>query len=314
VIFDTVLITGCGGDIALALARIARESGAAHRLVGCDIQDDHPGPVFYDTIARTLRADHPDYLENLKRIVVANGVDAIVPTSEAEIARFLSADACAGFGGVQVIMANPLSIEIGLDKLATIDMLRRSGLPAPWTTIVGKAPPVSLPCILKPRRGHGGKGLRRVESADEVERLTRENPGALWQQLLLPDDQEYTCGLYRSRNGSIRTLALKRKLQGGFTGSGEVVASATIDALLERIAVALDLYGSINVQLRMTANGPMVFEINPRFSSTVGFRHRLGFHDFIWSLLERRGLAIDAYIPPRPGTRFYRCAHEIIIG
>jgi carbamoyl-phosphate synthase large subunit len=312
-IFDTMLITGCGGDIALALARIARQCGAVRRLIGCDIHDDHPGGAFYDTLAHAPRADDPTYLEGLKTIVAANRVDVIVPMSEAEMTTLLSADALAELGGVPVIMANRVAVATGLDKLATIDMLARNGVPAPWTTIVGSAPPASVPCILKLRRGQGSKGLRRVEMADDVERLCRERPGALWQELLLPDDQEYTCGLYRSRNGEIRTLIFRRKLQGGHTVSGEVVASAAIGALLERIAVVLDLSGSVNVQLRLTAEGPRVFEINPRFSGTVGFRHKMGFRDFVWSLLERKGLAIEAYCPPRPGTRFYRGANEIII-
>ena len=35
-----------------------------------------------------------------------------------------------------------------------------------------------------------------------------------------------------------------------------------------------------------TKKGPMIFEINPRFSSTVYMRHKLGFTDVIWSLKE----------------------------
>ena len=312
-IFDTMLITGCGGDIALALARIARECGVVRRLIGCDIHDDHPGSAFYDKLARAPRADDPTYLEGLKSIVTTNGVDVIVPMSEAEMTTLLSADACSEIDGVPVIMANRVAVTIGLDKLATIDTLARNGVPTPWTEIVGSALPASLPCIFKLRRGQGSKELRRVETADDVERLSREKIGELWQELLLPDDQEYTCGLYRCRNGEIRTLAFRRKLQGGLTRSGHVVDSTAINTLLERIAVVLDLFGSINVQLRLTAGGPKVFEINPRFSSTVCFRHKMGFRDFVWSLLERKGLAIEAYCPPRPGTRFYRGATEIII-
>src|SRR3954469_1402179 len=47
-IYDTMLITGCAGDIALALARIAREAGAVRRLIGCDVHADHAGPAFFD--------------------------------------------------------------------------------------------------------------------------------------------------------------------------------------------------------------------------------------------------------------------------
>ena len=55
-----------------------------------------------------------------------------------------------------------------------------------------------------------------------------------------------------------------------------------------QIAESLDLFGSINIQLRLVEKeGPMVFEINPRFSSTVGMRHMIGFSDLIWSIEEQ---------------------------
>jgi len=74
----------------------------------------------------------------------------------------------------------------------------------------------------------------------------------------------------------------------------------------------LELIGAINVQLRMKDNEPYIFEINPRFSSTVGFRHRMGFQDFLWSIEHALGLQISDYTPPPIGTKIYRVGQEII--
>jgi carbamoyl-phosphate synthase large subunit len=60
-----------------------------------------------------------------------------------------------------------------------------------------------------------------------------------------------------------------------------------------RIAEGLDLRGSMNVQLRLTDEGPRVFEINPRFSSTVLMRHRMGFSDVLWAIEEAEGKVIS---------------------
>src|SRR3546814_6554984 len=60
-----------------------------------------------------------------------------------------------------------------------------------------------------------------------------------------------------------------------------------IESLCATVARALDLRGSINIQLRLGSRGPMIFEINHRFSSTVVFRHRLDFSDLLWSLQEQ---------------------------
>jgi len=313
-IYDTMLITGCAGDIALALARIAREAGAVRRLIGCDIHADHAGPAFFDACELIPRANDGAYLEALERIVKAHGVDVIVPMSEAEITVLLAAGHLGAFAGAPVLAANRLAVETGLDKYATFNRLAAHELGVPWTRIVGEAPPLTLPCILKRRRGQGSKDLRLVDTEAEVEIATQTRAGDLWQELLLPEDQEYTCGLYRSRAGETRTIALRRRLQGGLTGTAVVADSTPFSPLLHGIADALQLNGSINVQLRLTADGPKVFEINPRFSSTVRFRDRLGFRDFIWSLLDSRGLAIGDYRAPSPGIRMYRCADEVIIG
>jgi carbamoyl-phosphate synthase large subunit len=312
-IYGTMLITGCAGDIAVALARIAREAGAVRRLIGCDIHADHAGAAFFDACELVPRANENTYLEALERIIAAHGVDVIVPMSEAEIAVLLAAGHLETFAGVPVLAANRLAVETGLDKYATFSRLAEHALAVPWTRIVGEAPPAALPCILKRRRGQGSKGLQLVRTEEEVEITRQTRADDLWQELLLPEDQEYTCGLYRSRGGETRTIVFRRRLQGGLTGAATVADSSPFDAMLHGIADALDLTGSINVQLRLTADGPKAFEINPRFSSTVRFRHKLGFHDFIWSLQESRGLAIGSYRAPSPGIRMYRCADEVII-
>ena len=93
----------------------------------------------------------------------------------------------------------------------------------------------------------------------------------------------------------------------------EVVENEKIERTLHEIATVLELRGAINVQLRFDREGPKVFEINPRFSSTVGFRHALGFRDFVWALLESRGMSVESYCPPKVGTRIFRGSYPIVL-
>lgn len=312
-IYPAALITGCGGDIAQALARIARDTGVFRDLIGCDIHEQHPGRAYFRHCHVVPKARDSQYVDCLRQLIDEFHIDVVVPTAEAEISCLVEARKSGSGLGVPVIIANDLAIEIGLDKYATVEQLAASGIGVPWTCIVGDAPPLQVPCILKQRYGQGSKGLRLIETEADVANFSVARPGDLWQEQLLPDDQEYTCGLYRGRSGETRTLVIRRRLQGGLTSAGEVVASDEINGLLHAVADALDLLGSINVQLRLTQDGPKVFEVNPRFSSTVGFRNKLGFRDFVWSLLEARGLDIESYCPPSSGTKIYRAAHEIIM-
>ena len=75
----------------------------------------------------------------------------------------------------------------------------------------------------------------------------------------------------------------------------------------------LDLRGSINIQLRFTSEGPRIFEINPRFSSTIYFRHAVGFQDLIWSVNDALGLPIPEKITIDYAKKFYRYFESKII-
>ncbi len=76
------------------------------------------------------------------------------------------------------------------------------------------------------------------------------------------------------------------------TGWAKIIDDEEISQMCEAIANGLNLRGSMNVQLRLTDQGPRVFEINPRFSSTTAMRHLIGFSDVLWSLDEAEGQAV----------------------
>ena len=126
------------------------------------------------------------------------------------------------------------------------------------------------------------------------------------------DDAEYTCGLFRASSGEVRSIVLRRKLRGGLTGSGVVAMDSAIEELLHGLSEALALRGSINVQLRFRSGIPYIFEINPRFSSMVRFRHKLGFSDVLWSMQDRSHSIVARYRAPAEGTRFYKIYEDVI--
>jgi len=308
----TILVTGCGGDIGLGIAKILRTSNVAGKLIGTDLQPYHAGPSIFDRCDILPPSSAPEYMQKLKELAHRFSVGLIIPASEPELKRFASENALDSLHGIPVIAANSRALEIGSDKLQTARLLAERGLPAPWCEIVGEGEPRAFPCILKKRHGSGSRGVALVDRELAAYYSSRRQ-GDIWQEYLPPDDQEYTCGLFKSRAGELRTIVFRRTLSGGATGKGEVVDNPVISDLLEKIASAVELRGSINVQLRLTENGPMVFEINPRFSSTVVFRHLLGYQDLLWSIADRLGESIGPYSKAMPGTRFYRTSNEVIL-
>ena len=76
---------------------------------------------------------------------------------------------------------------------------------------------------------------------------------------------------------------------------------------------AFQLKGVLNIQLRLTSDGPVLFEINPRLSSTIVFRDKLGFTDLRWWINDITSLNKNEYKQPKAGTKFFRKTHEYIL-
>ncbi len=285
-----ILITGIGGDIAQGVATIFREKRPDLCLVGVDIHAQHGGHLFVDRFALVPGADSPKYLDAIKAIVRKYSIDVVIPMSEPELA--VTRPFSELVPGMQWITSGERVVGAGLDKFETMRALSGLGIPVPWTKPVSEGRPVAYPCILKNRLGSGSRAVFTVAGGEDVDYLVKRYPGAIYQELLEPADREVTCAVYRTRTGAVASLLMLRRLTGGFTGWAKVIKDDETSRMCEIIAQGLDLRGSMNVQLRLTDKGPRIFEINPRFSSTVLMRHRIGFSDVLWALDEIEGKSI----------------------
>lgn len=308
----TILITAIGGDIAQGIAQIVRSAYPDWRIIGIDIHDRHGGALYVDKYIVGLPASNPDYLNWLAGLVENESIDIYFPTAEAELLRLMQ-EGCIKIGGASILMPPFEAIRVGTDKLTTAEFIAALGIPTPWTIPAEIADERTLfPCIFKPRRGAGSKGVFICETLAEVDFFRRRFPQAVLQEFLLPANAEITCALYRTTEGQTFVLQLLRQLVGGMSGWVEVINDLQINRQCIALAEALDLKGGINVQLRLTAEGPRIFEINPRFSSTSLLRHRMGFTDVIWALEECQGRAITPF-QPAVGTRAVRTLNATIL-
>ena len=309
-----ILLSAIAGDIGFGAGRILRSWGWLGEIHGVDLHSLHPGPVIFDKVGIAPPATATPYLKWLENYVTRHGVQIFVPTSEAELA-FFAAKNLSSINGAKILINSPGTISLSLDKLACMSFLAEKGLAVPDNGLVGEADPKLFPVIVKPRFGRGGRGVKRINSQSEFKKRARK--GEVWQEYLSPEDGEYTCAIYRGNHHQTRTLSLKRELHYGSTSRGEVVFDTEIDRYLTQIAEALDVNGAINVQLRLTNRGPRLFEINPRLSSTLVFRDKMGFQDLRWWLADALGThqtpPLAEVSRPAVGTQFFRGSAEYII-
>ena len=134
--------------------------------------------------------------------------------------------------------------------------------------------------------------------------MKRKHPDYVFQEFVGGDKNEFTCGLFRSKKGEIRTIIINRELSdGGYTNFGEVVSNSSIREVLFNIAERINLKGSINVQLRKDKTSPKVIEINSRFSSTVFLDIYLVFR-MLCALEDILNLPLSLYEEVKSGKNF----------
>jgi len=309
----SILVTGCGGDIGQSIGKILNEYSQIESLYGIDISDKNAGQFIFKNFSLGLPCRNEGYISSLKKFIIENSIDIIIPIAEPEL-RFMSKNNIMDhIGDATLIAASQYAQEIGFDKLKTATFLRENKLPYPETNLISEINSIDrFPVIIKSRTGYGSTQVHVINNQDSFEYLKKQNEDYIVQEYLESEQGEYTCGVYRSAKKELRTIILKRELTGGYSGYGEVVENEQITILLEAIANKLNLTGSINVQLRLTDKEPVVFEINPRFSSTVFFRHMFGFEDLIWSIEDALELEISPYDNDFVGKQFFKGFSEYI--
>jgi carbamoyl-phosphate synthase large subunit len=306
-----ILVTGCGGDIGLSMGKILKEMTYVEQVYGCDISDRNAAKFVFDKFFLGLPVNDPNYIQNLEKEVKERSIDFIIPVSEHELRLFAKKNV-GNFIADKLIIASQKALDVGFDKLRTAEFLKERGLPSPKTQKITKSENVSYPVIAKSRTGSGSSKIELVQDEDALSLLKKTNPDFIVQEYLDGTEGEFTCGLFRSKKGEVRSIIFKRELHGSYSGYGEVVKNVEIEKLLYRMAEELELIGSINVQLRLTSKGPTVFEINPRFSSTVRFRDLMGFKDVEWSLQDKLALPLSDYRSVPAGKKFYKGFVEYI--
>lgn len=308
-----ILVTGCGGDIGQSIGKILKSKNQLfEEVIGADLHTDHAGKFIFDKCAVLPRCNADNYQKKVLEIISRYKIDAVIPIAEPELRYLTKNQYNDDFFGVPVIMANITSRKIGFDKMATADFLSSQGLPFPKTFDILSNDNFLYPVLIKSKDGSGSKSIHIVNTKEELSVYKRIYPDFIVQELLNDEEGEFTCGLFRSEEGEIRDIILRRKLMGGFSGFGIREEHTEISQFLHHLAILLNLRGSINVQLRMVKNKPYVFEINPRFSSTVLFRHLMGFEDVVWSIEDKFQWALSDYSLNKSITKFYKGFTEYV--
>lgn len=302
-----VLVTGVGGrsvghQILSALQRVRDR----YRLVAADADAFAFGLYVADARYVLPKATDRRYLESVFEVVGREGVQVVLPGTEAELLVLSAARAELAARGCALIASDPDVVTLCLDKARLSSWLTDHGYDAPLTSRPNEwqalATRSGFPIVGKPSQASGGsRGVALLADEAEVREFIQDNErrgtAVILQEYVGSAESEYTVGVLTDRDGAlIDSIVLHRHLLGLSLGASRIINGKTyalstgysqgfietyppVAELCESLTQALGIRGPANIQLRVQNDAIKVFEVHPRFSGTTSIRAECDFNE-----------------------------------
>ena len=313
------LISAANSDIAISMARILKQEKNDTNIIGVAPDGIYPALNYFDKVEVIPYAADVNYFNKLLFYIQSYKINVFIPVSEAELSFFLNnRDLFSTQLDVKILINNPYILKNCLDKYETYKWLSSNNINIPETSLLKDQYHGSFPAIIKQRKGAGSKKIVTPKTNDLYMALKKEyeiyglENDFIVQKCIGNAHSEFTCAIWRYNN-VFRHISLRRKLSGGTTSEAKVEDNEKINGLLCSVSNAIKGDFFLNVQLRLEAETPFIFEINPRFSSTIMMRHKFGFKDFLWSIDWLENGHLSKYIPPAINSLAFKVTNELIL-
>lgn len=283
----TVLVLAVGGNVSQGILKALARSRFHCRVVGADIGPDHMGLFTVDKACVSPWAHEAAFIPWLIACCRRESVDLVLSGAEPVLMALAKhRDTVERETGSRCLVSDLAVMETCDDKWKTCGWLTRNDFACPPSAPTDAQDAIDelvarhgYPLIAKPRRGGGARGHFPVANEADLA-YVRQKPDYLIQQYIGQLEDEYTVGCFVDREGRMaESCCMRRDLVAGTTFRAWLGEFPEIREEAERIVAALRPVGPCNVQLRMTGDGPVCLEINPRFSGTTPIRAHFGYNE-----------------------------------
>ena len=215
--------------------------------------------------------DSPAYVPFVLELCERHRIAALVPTVDSELVPLAAAREAFAATGTTLVLASEETLRTCLDKWV---LHRRcdGAVRVPRTALADAAFDPSapeLPVIVKPRVGSGSRGIRLIESREELERVERDGSQLVQEHLPGP---EYSLDVLARGDGTVIAVVPRERLKvdSGIAVTGRTVHDPALQAIGRAIAERIGLTSVANVQVKGAVGGePALLEVNPRFPGTM---------------------------------------------
>lgn len=298
-----VLITCVGSGVGQSVVDSLKFAKDRYFLVGSDQSRFVYSMPDCDAYVALPSIFAPDYLDALLAACAEYDIKIVIPGHDHELALFARNQARFDAAGVIPLVSDAALVDLLRDKLAWARAfcVHSDRVVASYSAAELRAgTTISYPAIAKPSGGSASAGLRILHTAADLDGVPEDY---VVQPFLFPTDDDPEIGpirkavaaghvaqlseisvqlVYSVGSQILGCFASRNKLKGGVPIEVQPLDSAAVgDAVgeIERVLTSYRPRGPINLQGRMTNNGLVFFEMNPRFTGITGNRSQFGFNE-----------------------------------
>jgi carbamoyl-phosphate synthase large subunit len=296
-----VLVTAGSRRVPLvqAFRTALRSQGLTGAIIVTDVNPLSPAVHVADRAYQVPMSTAPAYLDEIRAICDAEHVRLVVPTIDDELPIFAAARDSFSAAGTTVACSPEPANTLCNDKFATCEHLRQAGVPAARSFLPSHlSADVALPLFIKPRTGRGAVGAYAIRTRRELDFFLEYVADPIIQELLV--GPEFTIDVLCDFDGRPLAIVPRERvvIRAGVIDRGRTVNDPALIALAQSACGAIRFAGPLNIQCRMRAGAPVIFEINPRFSGGIPLTIQAG-ADFPQMLVR---LALGRRVEPQIGA------------
>ena len=277
-----ILVTGVGSLLGQGILKSIQSSTLDCNVTGTDYFSSAIGLYWVDKgyiLPDILKPDisESQWIDALVNVIDQEEIDLVLPGLDFEIPILARNKSIIEKQTKTILLVSPENVvRVGDDKWKTVNYLKNNSFSYPNSSLPDTLENFTLsnsfPFIVKPRFGHTSENVFLVNNNNELNVALKACDKPIIQEYLGSPEQEYTCGATFIDNEILTLISLRRTLKNGNTQQAFCERTDEIDEYIKKLTLSIKPYGPINFQLRLTNRGPVVFEINPRFSGTTPIR------------------------------------------
>lgn len=252
--------------------------------------------------------NNPDYFDFVEKVLVANQIDFYIPLIDEEIVE--AKNRFDKKFGVKVIAPDSNFSSLCIDKYALMHSLLENNI-SNIKSLKGDhfANNTFFPVFLKPNSGRGSRGIRKINTQEELEAyyvLEKYDPKDILVQEFVTGD-EFTVGVSVNNQNQLMSISTRRVIKKkGITQIAVNENCKIIEEAAEKIIQIYKPSGPFNIQLYLTdKKEAKIFEINPRYSTTIIMSYAAG--------IDEISLFIDNYGVDKLDFPLQKPAENIIL-